>query len=468
MKRLDTPPSRRERNRLARYLSRPGHPEGTLSLIELEGFLFAVAAAPDFIAPTDWLTVAFGGDMPEFKSVKEANRLFGILMSLFNAVNADVRSGNGRLPDSVVFRDDVEANLEPGAPLRQWSRGFVEGHRWVEEVRRAYPDGLPEEWNAAVWTLSAFSHRSIAERSVASSKESGVSLTEVLEGAWACFPHSALLYTSVGPMLRKALLEANDPPPRRADSPPAEAGANVTEPLSETDRRALGDYLSGGDRPPRTMTLVEAEGFFFALAAGPRPRRPSDWLPLVFGGEPPDFTSPEEGERIAGALIRLYNEVAEDVRERSGAIPASVTFHADPLMNLDLGAPVAQWSRGFVQGHAWLEEDWEAFDEEALEGVSLSLWALAIWANRPVAESAAAELEWGDGSIETALEAARELFADCASIYAETGLSLQARARESRPPPRPAVRSVRPGRNERCPCDSGRKYKKCCGRIPLV
>jgi SWIM/SEC-C metal-binding protein len=31
-------------------------------------------------------------------------------------------------------------------------------------------------------------------------------------------------------------------------------------------------------------------------------------------------------------------------------------------------------------------------------------------------------------------------------------------------PPRPVVVDSRPGRNDACPCGSGRKYKKCCAQ----
>ncbi len=31
-------------------------------------------------------------------------------------------------------------------------------------------------------------------------------------------------------------------------------------------------------------------------------------------------------------------------------------------------------------------------------------------------------------------------------------------------PPRPVVSDSRPGRNEACPCGSGKKYKKCCAQ----
>jgi uncharacterized protein YecA (UPF0149 family) len=47
------------------------------------------------------------------------------------------------------------------------------------------------------------------------------------------------------------------------------------------------------------------------------------------------------------------------------------------------------------------------------------------------------------------------------TLLAIAGVSWRAR-------PRPSVRSSRPtrriGRNERCPCGGGNKYKRCCGR----
>ncbi|WP_420636100.1 UPF0149 family protein [Candidatus Palauibacter sp.] len=238
--------------------------------------------------------------------------------------------------------------------------------------------------------------------------------------------------------------------------------------ISPADRAALEAFLSRPGQPGGTMTLIEVQGFLFALAAAPVFRRPSDWLALVFGGEPPDFDSEAEAERILMALMSLYNEVIADVRERDGALPASVGFRDEVLENLDSNSPVSQWSRGFVQGHLWLEEEWRDFGEEALEGLSMSLWALGVWADRSVAEATAAEMEWAGGSVETVLETAHEFFADCAAIYAGTGLALQDYMRELEDPPRPAVRVPRPGRNEPCPCESGRKYKKCCGRLRLV
>jgi uncharacterized protein YecA (UPF0149 family) len=32
-------------------------------------------------------------------------------------------------------------------------------------------------------------------------------------------------------------------------------------------------------------------------------------------------------------------------------------------------------------------------------------------------------------------------------------------------PPKPFIRGPKIGRNEPCPCGSGKKYKKCCGKL---
>ncbi len=49
---------------LEEFLSRPSHPEGTLSLGEVRGFLYAVTAAPDLVKPSEWLPMIFGGEEP--------------------------------------------------------------------------------------------------------------------------------------------------------------------------------------------------------------------------------------------------------------------------------------------------------------------------------------------------------------------------------------------------------------------
>ena len=119
---------------LKAFLDDPAWPADTLRYHELQGFLFAVASAPELIRPSEWMPLIFGDAEPEYASVDQAKRVMGDLMSLYNAVNASVICETAAVLPDCVFRDDVLANLAPDAPVSQWSRGFMRGHTWLEDV----------------------------------------------------------------------------------------------------------------------------------------------------------------------------------------------------------------------------------------------------------------------------------------------------------------------------------------------
>lgn len=99
-----------------------------------------------------------------YASLDEAKLVTGALMSLYNAVNASVSADTPTVPVDCVFREDVLTNLDDDAPIGQWSRGFMRGHTWLEELWESYvPDELDEESAATLLTLSFFASRRIAE-----------------------------------------------------------------------------------------------------------------------------------------------------------------------------------------------------------------------------------------------------------------------------------------------------------------
>lgn len=216
---LPQPPSPSERAALAAFLSDPGRSDETLTLIELEGFLFAVAAAPYPVMPSEWMEVVFGGEMPEFESAEEANEVFGILMPLYNVINADIMYRNGRLPDSVVFLDDIEDNIEPGAPLSQWSRGFARGHLWLTDDWDEFEEDLSDEWNGALSTLILLADRSFLEETFEEARQSApeeardVSLAEMILETWYGYPHSLMVYSQDAMSIRAKVAADSAPPP---------------------------------------------------------------------------------------------------------------------------------------------------------------------------------------------------------------------------------------------------------------
>ncbi len=213
------PPSPSERAALEAFLSDPDRLEGTLTLIELEGFLFAVAASPFPVMPSEWIEFAVGGEMPDFESADEANEVFGSLMSLYNAINADIMYRNGRLPDSVVFLDEIEDNAEPASPLSQWSRGFAMGHFWLRDDWDEFEDDLSDEWSFALSTLVLFTDRKFVEETLdvvlenAPEEERDLSLADVIFDGWSSYPMSLMVYSQDAMTIRAKV--AADPDPAR-------------------------------------------------------------------------------------------------------------------------------------------------------------------------------------------------------------------------------------------------------------
>lgn len=232
---------------------------------------------------------------------------------------------------------------------------------------------------------------------------------------------------------------------------------------AEALRAALGPRAGEEDGP---FGYCELAGFFFALACAPELVKPAEWIPLVLGEDPAAFGSPDEAQRALDLAMRLHNHVNLQVLERSPSLPAGVEMRAEPMDNFAPEAPLSQWARGFSEGHAWLEESWDACLErepaedaealdEALGGIAM---VLGFFASREFAAACMAELAEPRPLDEMApqiLEIIPDTMRELAGIGRELYESDLAR--------RTPARSTKVARNTPCPCGSGRKYKRCCG-----
>ena len=135
----------------------------TLGFEELQGFLFAIAAAPDLVLPSEWIPAIFDADAPEFADEAEAVRFHHVAMALYNQINRDVQDATVRLPESIDVLQPVEANFEPGAPLQRWASGFAQGHDWLEEAWDVdLPQEVDDDLGACLSTLLFFIDRKFA------------------------------------------------------------------------------------------------------------------------------------------------------------------------------------------------------------------------------------------------------------------------------------------------------------------
>jgi uncharacterized protein len=189
---------------LTEFLASPDRPEGTLTFHEFQGFIFAIAAAPEIIPPSEWLPLIFNAQDARYASRDEAQAMLGRIMSLYNETNDAVLEPTGDMPAGCEFRDEVLSNLDEDAPVSQWSRGFAYGHGWLEELWNEYvPEALDEDFGATMMALSFFVSRELADAYLAEfaatdDSTPAPSLVEIAETFREVFPEALREYALVG------------------------------------------------------------------------------------------------------------------------------------------------------------------------------------------------------------------------------------------------------------------------------
>lgn len=191
---------------LRNFLEHPSRPANTLSYHQAQGFLFTVAAAPELVGPSDWLPMIFAEQNPGYSSPEEANQIIGELMALYNDINRAVIEQTPALPSDCVVHPNALDNLEPSAPLSQWSRGFLVGHQWLEELWDVeMPDDMNEDVGAMLMTLAFFASRKLAESFYREAARTAQSLDAFASDVLTLFPDAMREYAHIG---RTILAEA--------------------------------------------------------------------------------------------------------------------------------------------------------------------------------------------------------------------------------------------------------------------
>jgi len=123
----------------------------------------------------------------------------------------------------------------------------------------------------------------------------------------------------------------------------------------------LDDYLSSDASPEYCMQLSDLDGFLTGVAVSPEPIQPSEWFPVIWGDDPPDFEDADMAELILGTIKGRYNEILQSL--------ASDPPQLDPIFwQTDDGVVIAgDWAEGFVDAMSLRAEEWAKLldDEEA-------------------------------------------------------------------------------------------------------
>ncbi len=227
--------------------------------------------------------------------------------------------------------------------------------------------------------------------------------------------------------------------------------------VDRVDLETLDSFLMSDRAPSESMMLSDLDGFLTGIAVGPELVLPSEWLPLIWGGEAPEFADEGEAKAILGSIMGRYNEILRQARDDA----FEPVFWADR----DGTLIAADWAEGFLQAIMLRADAWKRLLKSKRDGQLLfPILALCGDANGDSLLGLTPDQE------DIVMEEATELIPGCVvaidAYWREKGPTQFSMPFTSGQPTQPNRASAKVGRNDPCPCGSGKKFKKCCGKAP--
>lgn len=227
----------------------------------------------------------------------------------------------------------------------------------------------------------------------------------------------------------------------------------ASEPLNDAELDRLGDLLEnrGGDK---AMNLEQLDGFFAALVVGPETVMPSEYLPEVFGGDMSNhsgFASRDEANEFFGLMMRHWNTIADTLFKDDVHLPL--------LLEDEHGlASANDWANGFMRGMKMRSGGWSKLvNDEENGGCLIPMMMLAHEHDKDP------KMRPEPISPEKREEVIALMTAGLVNAYRYFRAAREAHGQDTAVAIEPRRSTPKIGRNEPCPCGSGKKYKKCCG-----
>lgn len=218
-------------------------------------------------------------------------------------------------------------------------------------------------------------------------------------------------------------------------------------PLSGQELDRLETFVEGENEfgwQPMPMDMLQ--GFLCGVASAPEEIRPEDWLPWAFGIDPWPDTRPEAAEWFE--LARRYQQQqvpALEGREDAALVLYEVTPEASNRFEY--------WCVGFLDGLEVAAEPLETIGDP--DEVDELLFPVRVLAN---ALEDRERKQFDDKQWAKLLEeCAEELWPSVVATY-RYGNALRRRPSTVR------RETPKTGRNDPCPCGSGKKFKNCHGK----
>jgi uncharacterized protein len=229
------------------------------------------------------------------------------------------------------------------------------------------------------------------------------------------------------------------------------------QPLTDAEFERLSGVLGRFDNE-HPMNLEQLDGFLAALICGPEIVHPSEYLPVICGDDmvlEDSFGAQSVLQDFLSLVMRHWNVIADTLHSGDVFLPLL-------LEDKNGISHATDWAKGFLRGMEFHKEQWAALlDDDEHGGLLVPIFALAHEHDpdpemRPHKEAMSAE------------DRERLIVGAAAGVTGIHRYFQGQRLVESFDNATTFRRTVpKIGRNDPCPCGSGKKFKQCCGRTTL-
>jgi uncharacterized protein len=232
------------------------------------------------------------------------------------------------------------------------------------------------------------------------------------------------------------------------------ATPNLFEPLGDDELDWLDEFLldrvdEEAWREGMDEGIVEIsglDGLFTAVVSGPVVIPPSHWLPAVWGDFEPVLADTADLERVLMLMMRHMNSIAHHLIEEPESFEPLFLQRKVEDKTFTI---VDEWCEGYRRGVELAEAEWQA------GGAQIMTLLEPIYGFTEDSEWGAHEQRHDEiEALQRAIApSARAIHAYWLARRGDSEAELSSPIRRTAP---------RVGRNDPCPCGSGKKYKKCC------
>ncbi len=219
------------------------------------------------------------------------------------------------------------------------------------------------------------------------------------------------------------------------------------------------------------LDKVEDREDALCLELTPEPVMPSEWYPEIFGEGGPVFDDEKDAQRGLQCLTSAYNRMIDESNSGKLKFPFNYAKMSDDDLYLIEGWAYGLFLALSLRPHFWgMTEEYEnTTDEEISEDMQeviaacCVIIAVALPEERNnIYEAAPDDPPLTEEEMEADLYGLLPLSVETITRHGEK-LRKERQAKMQKSTVHATGVDVKVGRNDLCPCGSGRKYKKCCG-----